>query len=230
MRKKFQSRYLLACVVAAVYGTAATAAQEHVGHEHDPVSADLASEDPHAHHRAMMSKPAPDQPALAADIVLKDLTLIDQDGKDVDFVTDVIADRVVVVDFVYTTCTTVCPVLSALFGQVQQRLGARLGEQVSLVSISVDPARDTPQRLKAYAERHKAKPGWVWLTGPKTSLNQVLEGLDAYTPNFEDHAAMVLVGDGRTGQWLRFLGFPSPDRIMDQVDALLAARSVSAGG
>ena len=71
-----------------------------------------------------------------------------------------------------------------------------------LVSVSVDPVRDTPQRLKAYAATHKAKPGWIWLTGGKRSMDELLDGLGAYTPNFENHPAMVLVGDGRTGEWL----------------------------
>ena len=184
--------------------------------------------DPHAAHKAMMKKQA--EPAKSADVELLDRTLVDQDGREVKFVSDVIGDKIVVMDFVYTTCTTVCPVLTALFGQVQAQLGERLGEDVVLVSVSVDPTRDTPQRLKAYAAKHKAQPGWVWLTGPKSTMDEVLDGLGAYTPNFENHPSMVLVGDGRTGEWSRFFGFPSTDRIMDQVNTLQAARQTAAGG
>ena len=70
----------------------------------------------------------------------------------------------------------------------------------------------------------------IWLTGPKTRVDEVLDGLGAYSTNFEDHPSMVLVGDGRSGDWSRFFGFPSPDRIMDQVNALQAARQTAAGG
>jgi protein SCO1/2 len=115
-------------------------------------------------------------------------------------------------------------VLSAVFGQVQDKLGDRLGNEVALVSVTVDPIRDTPKRLKAYAAKHKARDGWIWLTGPKTRVDDVLDGLGAYSPNFEDHPAMVLVGDGRTGQWNRFFGFPNANRLMERVDALAAAR------
>ena len=97
------------------------------------------------------------------------------------------------------------------------------------MSVSVDPIRDTPRRLKAYAAKHKAQPGWIWLTGNKNTMNEVLDGLGAYTPNFENHPAMVLVGDGRSGEWSRFFGFPSPNRLMDQVNTLQAARTVAAG-
>jgi protein SCO1/2 len=160
-------------------------------------------------------------------VQLHDRTLLDQDGEPVRFATDVIGDRIVVMDFVYTTCTTVCPVLSAVFGQVQNRLGERLGKEVALVSVSVDPGRDTPQRLKAYATSHHAEPGWVWLTGDKTSVDEVLDGLGAYTPNFEDHPSMVLVGDGRSGNWSRFFGFPGPDQLLAVVDELAMARQAA---
>jgi protein SCO1/2 len=193
-------------------------------HQHAAANED----DPHAAHKAMMNEPT--EAAESTRVDLLDHVLLDQHGKEVKFVSDVIGDRIVVMDFVYTTCTTVCPVISAVFGQVQNKLGDRLGDDVVLVSVSVDPIRDTPQRLKAYSKIHKAQPGWIWLTGNKRTMDEVLDGLGAYSPNFEDHAAMVLIGDGKDGQWSRFYGFPNPDRIMARVNALQAARDVAAGG
>ena len=193
-------------------------------HQHAAANED----DPHAAHKAMMNKPT--EAAESTRVDLLDHTLVDQHGNQVKFVSDVIGDRIVVMDFVYTTCTTVCPVLSAVFGQVQKKLGGRLGDDVVLVSVSVDPIRDTPQRLKAYSKIHKAQPGWIWLTGQKRTMDEVLDGLGAYSPNFEDHAAMVLIGDGKSGQWSRFYGFPNPDRIVEQVNALRAARNAVSGG
>ena len=187
----------------------------------------IADEDPHAKHRAMMqqkSEPA----AEAAEIDLRDRPLVDQDGQELMFVSDVIGDKIVVMDFVYTTCTTICPVLSALFTQVQGKLGDAVGDEVTLVSMSVDPVRDTPQRLNAYSAKHRAGEGWVWLTGPKPVVDEVLTGLGAYTTNFEDHPTMVLIGDGRTGEWKRLFGFPNPDRIVQIVNDLRERRE--AGG
>ena len=160
---------------------------------------------------------------------LRDQLLIDQDGRELMFVKDVIGDNIVVMDFVYTTCTTICPVLSALFTQVQGKLGDEVvGSEVRLVSMSVDPIRDTPQRLKAYSAKHRAGEGWLWLTGPKPAVDDVLTGLGAYTSNFEDHPSMVLIGDGRTGEWKRLFGFPNPDRIVQIVNDLREQRR--AGG
>ena len=186
-----------------------------------------ADEDPHAKHRAMMkqkSEPA----AESADIDLRDRLLVDQDGQELMFVSDVIGDNIVVMDFVYTTCTTICPVLSALFTQVQGKLGDAVGDEVTLVSMSVDPVRDTPQRLKAYSAKHRAGEGWLWLTGSKGEVEDVLIGLGAYTSNFEDHPSMVLIGDGRTGEWKRLFGFPNPDRVVQIVNDLREQRK--AGG
>ena len=187
----------------------------------------LADEDPHAKHRAMMKQKS-DPAAESADVDLRDRTLVDQDGKDVMFVTDVIGDDIVVMDFVYTTCTTICPVLSALFAQVQDKLGDDVGNGITLVSMSVDPIRDTPQRIKAYSAKHGAGDGWIWLTGDKPVVDDVLTGLGAYSTNFEDHPSMVLIGDGRTGEWQRLFGFPNPDRIVQVVNDMRERRK--AGG
>lgn len=189
-------------------------------HDHD-------ASDPHAHHKAMLSKPTTGQ---SVDVDLVDMELLNQDGASVQFPSEVIGDKIVIMDFVYTTCTTICPVLTAVFTQLQDRLGERLGRDVLLVSVSVDPTTDTPRRLKAYAKRIKARDGWTWLTGRKRAVDHVLEGLGAYTPDFTQHPSMILVGDGRSGQWARFYGFPSPDQILAQVDGLLAARHAATDG
>jgi protein SCO1/2 len=183
----------------------------------------IADEDPHAKHRAMMKQKS--EPALeSADVDLRDRPLLTQDGDEVLFVSDVIGDNIVVMDFVYTTCTTICPVLSAIFTQVQGKLGEQVGDDVVLVSMSVDPIRDTPQRLKAYSAKHRAGDSWLWLTGAKPVVDEVLVGVGAYTTNFEDHPTMVLIGDGRTGEWKRLFGFPNPDRIVSVVNEMRARR------
>ena len=186
-----------------------------------------ADEDPHARHRAMMKQKS-EPTAKSTRVDLRDQWLVDQDGRDLKFVSDVIGDNIVVMDFVYTTCTTICPVLSALFTQVQGELGDAVGDEVTLVSMSVDPIRDTPQRLKAYSAKHRAGDGWLWLTGEKADVEDVLTGLGAYTPSFEDHPSMVLIGDGRTGEWKRLFGFPNPDRIVEIVNDFREQRK--AGG
>jgi len=137
---------------------------------------------------------------------------------------DVIGGRIAVVNFIYTSCTTVCPVSSATFQQLQQKLGPRLGKDVVLVSITVDPLRDTPQRLREYAGRYEAREGWVWLTGAKPDVDGVLKGLGAFSARFEDHPATVLIGDASGGPWTRIYGFPSVDELLTRIETAHLAR------
>lgn len=209
MTRKHRIAALLACALAAG-GPGAARAQDHA-HQHPAAAED------HEHHMANAA-PAPS----AAKVVLRADPLLDVSGRRVGLAKDVIADRIAVVNFIYTNCTTVCPVSSATFEQLQGRLGAALGKDVVLVSISVDPLRDTPERLLAYSGRYGARAGWAWLTGTKPDVDAVLKGFGAYTPNFEDHAAMVLVGDA--SGWTRFVGFPSVDQLLARVQSVRAAR------
>ena len=180
--------------------------------------------DDHSHHKSHGQHEQHGQAPGKLRIRLPDTVLTDHNGKAVRFKADAMADRLVVINFVYTTCTTVCPVQSALFADLQQRLGERSGRDVSLISVSVDPLRDTPLRLKAFATQYKAGPGWSFYTGSRQAVDEVLKAFDVYTPNFADHPAAVLVGDPRSGEWVRFVGFPSTDQLVGRIKELQAGR------
>lgn len=157
-----------------------------------------------------------------ADIKLFDLELVNQDGQTVKFKSEVVGNRVVVMNFIYTTCKTACPIQTVIFAHLQEALGLRLGKEVFLVSITLDPATDIPDRLKAYAEKHNARNGWIWLTGNKGNVDQVLLGVGAYSSDIVEHPTMILIGDGRPGNWTRFYGFPKMDHLLKKIDELLA--------
>jgi len=184
--------------------------------------ASSAAED-HSHHLQTAPQAQGGQTPGILHIKLPDTVLTDQNDKAVKFKAEMMAERMVVINFVYTTCTTVCPVQSALFADLQQRLGERSGRDVWLISVSVDPLRDTPLRLKEFAARFKAGPGWRFLTGSRLAVDEVLKSFDVYTPNFADHPAAVMVGNPRTGEWMRLFGFPSSEQIMDKMTELQAA-------
>jgi protein SCO1/2 len=186
----------------------------------------LLAHDEH-HHAASAAAPGTTSAAAPSTtkVVLRDVPLVDATGKRLRLAQDVIGERIAVVNFIYTSCTTVCPVSSATFQQLQQRLAASsLGKEVVLVSITVDPLRDTPQRLREYAGRYEAREGWVWLTGTKPDVDSVLKGFGAYSSRFEDHPLMVLIGDARGGPWTRFFGFPSVDELLARIDTTHLAR------
>ena len=149
---------------------------------------------------------------------IPDVELLDQDGRRVRFYTDLVKGKVVAVNFVFTTCTTVCPPLGATFARVQRELGERAGRDVRLISISVDPATDTPERLKAWGGKFKAGPGWTLLTGAKPQVDELLRALGAATASPSDHTPTVLVGNDARGQWTRAYGLAPPSKLVQLIN------------
>lgn len=168
--------------------------------------------------------PDPTPEAVAAPVELPNAELLDQNGAPVRFASDVAGNRVMALSFIYTDCQTSCPVVSGIFSKLQDRLGDKLARDVRLVSLSIDPATDTPERLKAYAERFHAVPEWLWLTGEKAQVDALLKGLGVYSADYANHAPVILVGDPARGEWTRFNGLSSPDTIAAKIDELLDAR------
>lgn len=167
---------------------------------------------------------APAEKTTAVRVKVHDLQLVNQDNRPVMFKRDVVADRLVVIAFTYTTCTTICPILDSILAKLQDKLGERFNREVFLVTLSIDPVNDIPSRLKSHAVKLKARPGWEFLTGSKVNMDRVLLGLDMYTPDILRHSPAILVGDGRSGAWRRFYGFPSADKLMNAINEMLAAR------
>jgi protein SCO1/2 len=216
-KKIVRAQWLILGVITCVLlNNNVQATESHDHHQHH---------DPHAKHKQMGTAGMEEQSQGGAELDIPETALLNQYGQSVNFRQDVVADNIVVMDFIYTSCTTVCPVLSAVMAQVQRKLEPRIGHGVSLVSLTVDPVRDNPQRLLDYSRQHDAGPGWTWLTGSKPAVDSVLVSLGTYTPNFVDHPSLVMVGDVKTGQWTRFYGFPSPDRIVATVNKLLKERA-----
>ena len=206
MQPLLPSLALALCTLALVAPLPSLAADEHAGH--------------HAHV----------QPPEAARVQFADVELTDQHGRPVRLKEQVVGDKIVVMGFIYTSCTTVCPVVSAIMQKVQAQLGEMVGSEVQLVSISVDPLRDTPQRLREYASQFQAGPGWTWLTGPVPAVNDTLKGLGTWSADFTTHPPVIMVGDGRSAQWARFYGFTDPAVLVGRVYALGAARQHTQSG
>ena len=157
-------------------------------------------------------------------MTIPDVELLDQDGRKVRFYTELVKGKTVAVNFIFTTCTTVCPPLGATFARLQRELGARAGNDVRLISISVDPATDTPERLKAWGAKFKAAPGWTLLTGPKPQVDELLRALGAATASPADHTPTVLIGNDAAGQWTRAYGLAGPAVLVGLIDDAAAGR------
>jgi cytochrome oxidase Cu insertion factor (SCO1/SenC/PrrC family) len=143
-------------------------------------------------------------------------SVYDQDGKQLDFYTDLIKGKTVAINFIFTTCTASCPPLTATFRKVQQDSGQR-GLDVKLISISVDPTVDTPERLHAFAEKYNAGPGWTFVTGNKGEIDSLLKGLGVAITSKNDHTPMIMIGNDVADYWTRAYGLSSPAKLVDLI-------------
>lgn len=147
---------------------------------------------------------------------MPDVTLIDQEGKRVKFRQIMESDRPVIVDFIFGTCTTICPVLSAGYTNLQNKLGAD-SSKVHLVSISIDPENDTPKIMKEYLKRYRAKPGWDFYTGNRKDIDAVMRAFNAYIPNKMSHYAVTFIHRPNDSSWTRLYGILSSSEFLAEV-------------
>lgn len=188
--------------------------------------AQAAQGDPHAGHVAHSSSHGESN---VLDYEVPDVELLDQNGKPVRFVSGIIGDRLAAVTFTFTQCTTVCPILDGIFKRLQNEIADDLGLDTVLLSVSVDPVRDIPERLQQHAQRLQAKPGWSFLTGDQQTVTGLLKAMEVYAPDLLDHPPTVFVVDGRSGVWTRLSGFPKPAKIVEVLERYRTARSAAEG-
>jgi len=154
-----------------------------------------------------------------AKVRIPDLVLRDQDGRRVRLYSDLIKDKVVVLSFFYTSCTYTCTMQGKVFSELQSLLGERLGKSVFLISVTIDPVRDNPQRLKAWAERYKIKPGWTLVTGNEAEMSKFLVQFTG-TKTGGMHLPSVFIANERKGLWTSAVGLFTPEHLLKVVNSL----------
>ena len=191
---------------------------DHDAHAGHAMAADTADEpETHAHPAA---EPSPTD-GESHDLRLPNVPLVDQDGHPVDLYQDLIEDKVVAMSFIFTSCTTICPPMGANFSRLQEALGEHLGRDVQLISVSIDPTTDTPQRLKAWGEKFSASDAWTLVTGPKPDVDQVLRQLEVLSPDFKDHGPVALLINDRTGAVRRVNGLTPPAKLAAMLEEMM---------
>ena len=159
---------------------------------------------------------APAETASFSSLKIPNSPVYDQNGKQLDFYTDLIKGKNVAINFIFTTCTASCPPLTATFRKVQQDTAKR-GLDVKLISISVDPTVDTPERLLAFAQKYNAGPGWTFVTGDKSEIDSLLKGLGVAITSKNDHTPMIMIGNDVADYWTRAYGLSSPTKLVELI-------------
>lgn len=184
---------LLAC--AGLLGRGTASAEEGGAHDH------------HRAHREAIAAPARYATSVET-YEIPGVTLVDQDGRRVPLASALDATRPVALNFVFTTCTTICPVMTATFSGMRAALGPD-ADGLRLVSISIDPEFDTPEVLKRYTERFAAGNDWRFLTGDAREIARVLRAFDAYFGSKMNHRPLTFFRAARNGRWVRVEGLAS---------------------
>jgi protein SCO1/2 len=160
--------------------------------------------------------------AQVAGLHIPDVELTDQDGHRVHIVADVLGRRMALVSFIYTSCTTTCPLVGATVAALAEDL-KKDGADLAIVSVSIDPDYDTPARLLAWRQRYGDLPQWTLLTGPKREINQLLRAFGAYSPSLEDHQDILMLGPNPAGRWTRMNALAASDAVAAAIRAAMGS-------
>lgn len=175
-------------------------------------------------HEAHAAQPAVE---AAAPPRIPDVDCVDQNGKKLRFHTDLVKGKVVVISFIYTKCTSVCPVIGEGVARLQTALGDRVGHDVHLISVSTDPVTDTPEKLKAWGARLKAKEGWTMVTGEKVEMDRLLKVLTGGVSGNKMHEPLLLIGNESKNVWTENYAYESPAKLIQQIDRVSGAATTS---
>lgn len=151
-----------------------------------------------------------------------DLEVVTQDGKKVRFFTDVLKDWVVLINFVFTHCEDACPMATQKLLQVSAMMGDEIGRSVRLVSISIDPERDSPAAMRKFAKAQGAdQDGWLFITGAPANVNQIVRKLGQYTSDIESHSTLILAGNVNKRHWVKVTPMMQPPIIVETLHRLM---------
>jgi protein SCO1 len=153
-------------------------------------------------------------------VTLPKVKMVRQDAKKVQLQDELSDGRVVVLSFIYTTCNAICPMTSHIIAKLQGKLGADLAK-VHLVSISIDPEQDTPERLANFAAKYRAGKSWDYYTGTEDVSIAVQKAVDAYRGDKMNHVPTTYIWGGKGEQWVRIDGFASAEDLLREVRKLL---------
>ena len=174
--------------------------------------------DPHAHHRHTMESSSYSR--SVHDYPLPDVEVVTMAGETTRLLDEVNPGKPVMVNFVFTTCTTICPIMIATFAQVQSELGDE-SDEVRMISFSIDPEYDTPERLRKYAALFNAGPQWQFLTGSLANSVAIQKAFDVYRGNKMNHEPTYLMKAADSDTWVRIDGLAKAAEIVAEYHRLV---------
>jgi protein SCO1 len=183
-------------------------------------------------HRQDHARHQPDLPGFdePTSIAIPDITLTDQDNRKVTLYKGLMKGKLVLLSFFYTTCEGTCPTSAYWLSKLQDKLGDRLGRDVIILSVTIDPETDTPEKLSRWGKDWKRKPGWTLLTSRGNEMRELMKEFKPY-PEKGNHSATVFVGDGTRNpvRWVALDIQSEDDFILNYLDANRSGGSAAPG-
>lgn len=175
----------------------------------------------HSHHHHGHNTAAAPEKRSVENYTPAAVDLIRQDGKRVSFPAELDDGRPVMLNFIYTSCTAICPLTTQVFSQVQEKLGADKAK-LHMVSISIDPEYDTPARLGDFAKKYQASAQWQFYTGSREASIAVQKSFDAYRGDKMNHVPVTYLRAAPGKPWVRLDGMRGPDDLIKEYRASMA--------
>ncbi|MDX8411846.1 MAG: SCO family protein [Mariprofundaceae bacterium] len=187
------------------------------GDSHDHASHDHANHDRQIHDHANHASRTAQRDGFtseAQNIHIPNVVLTNQSNRKVPLKSLLESEGKLVVNFIYATCTTACPMLAAGFADLQQKFGP----DIRLISISIDPENDTPKVMREHLTHYQAQPGWDFLTGSRADINTVMKAFNAFFPNKMSHTQLNFIKTMEDNEWIRIAGMPSGGDLLGEVN------------
>jgi protein SCO1/2 len=154
-------------------------------------------------------------------IDIHDVDVVDHHGRKLRFYTDLLKDKVFVLNFFFASCTYICPMQGRLLSRLQEKLGDRLGVEVHMISVTTDPVRDTPERLNKWAADHGVRRGWTLVTGNRREFDKLLPQFTGdYSGPREGHGSALYVGNDQARKWIVVGGLLEPQQVLEALHSL----------
>ncbi|HEY6803056.1 MAG TPA: SCO family protein [Pyrinomonadaceae bacterium] len=214
---------LLICVIGvSVFGQSTM--DQMPNHDHKHVTASQLASDSNA--TELVKKPGT-VTVGTVQIPIPDLVVLDQNGTQKHFYSDLIKDKVVVLSFFFTSCVSVCPAMSVALTKLQTNLGDKLGKDVFIITVTKDPETDTPAKLREWGNKVGVKPGWTMVTGETKVIEKLVRDFTGDPLGRGLHNTVFILGSDKTGEWTDLHEFTSADELRQQVDLLSKPVTVS---
>jgi protein SCO1 len=167
-------------------------------------------------------------PSSPTKVPIPDVVVLDQNNQKVHFYSDLVKGKIVAVNFMFTSCTTICSPMTANLARVQKKLLSRGEKNVHFISVSVDPEGDSPEKLKSYAAMFHAQPGWTFVTGSRAQLELIWRAFGVPMGAKEDHTATVVVGNEPLHEWTYGSGLTSADKLVTVIQSVSETKNPKA--